>query len=88
MIGVESTSTQMIWLGEQLLGYGRFYQPSRLIENIQKVTADDITAVACDILRARRASVAMIVSNVDTVPEADAPLERLYKRRVYNPGYF
>jgi predicted Zn-dependent peptidase len=59
-IGLESTSNQMMWVGENLMSYRRFLQPQEVIERIEAVTERDIHAVARDVLHRRRLSVALI----------------------------
>ncbi len=67
IIGLESTATQMSWMGERLLGHETFLQPEVYARQIEKVTAGDIQHLAGQILRARRASVAMITPENDTL---------------------
>lgn len=59
-IGLESTSSQMVWLGEHTLGYGKVDQPEEVIRKLERVTEDDIRRVASAILRAPRISLAMV----------------------------
>lgn len=59
-IGLESTTNQMIWMGEYLLGYGKFMQPEYAVEQLEKVTADEIRQVARDFLLPDNCSMAVV----------------------------
>lgn len=61
-IGLESTTNQMMWTGEYLMSYGRFVQPADVIRRVDAVTAEDIHAVALDVLHRRNTSFAMVTS--------------------------
>ncbi len=67
-IGMESTSSQMMWVGESLLNYDRLVQPQEAIRGIEKVAAADVHRLANEVLSGRRLSVAMITpkGNDDT----------------------
>jgi len=66
-LGLESTETQMNWLGEQLLGYGRCLSASAIKRRLQAVTPAEIRAVARDFFRADRLNLAMVspIKNAD-----------------------
>lgn len=59
-IGLESTSHQMMWIGENILSYGRFVDPAETIEATQRVTADDVRALSATVLDPDRMSVATV----------------------------
>ena len=59
-IGLESTSSQMMWVGENLMSYGRFIQPDEVIRKIEAVSNKDIHRVAGEVLSGKNLSVAMI----------------------------
>ncbi len=59
-IGLESTTNQMMWAGENIMCYGRFIQPDEVIQRLQAVGAADIQAVAAAVLRPERFSLAMV----------------------------
>lgn len=59
-IGLESTINQMMWVGENIMGYGEFMQPDEVLKRIERVTEKDIRELAGDILTRRNLSVAMI----------------------------
>lgn len=59
-LGQESTETQMNWVGEQLLGYGRISAPAAVKRRLSAVTAKEIQSVARDFLRPERFSLALV----------------------------
>jgi predicted Zn-dependent peptidase len=59
-LSLESTDNQMNWLGEQLLGYGRIFQPGEVKRRLREVTAGEIRAVACDFFRPDRLNLALV----------------------------
>jgi predicted Zn-dependent peptidase len=59
-LSLESTDNQMNWLGEQLLGYGRIFQPGEVKRRLREVTAGEIRAVAHDFLRPERLNLALV----------------------------
>lgn len=68
-LSLESTSSQMLWLGDNLLTHGRFVPPEESIDRLQAVTAEDVCRVAAGVLRRRRTSLALIapgLSDADT----------------------
>lgn len=60
LMGLESTTNQMMWMGESLLGYGKILNPSEIEEKICAVTAEDIQRVAWYCLRRGRLGVAVV----------------------------
>jgi predicted Zn-dependent peptidase len=56
----ESTESQMNWLGEQILGYGRTFTPVEVKQKLGRVTAAQIRAAARDFLRPDRYSLALV----------------------------
>jgi predicted Zn-dependent peptidase len=56
----ESTESQMNWIGEQLLGYGRLSQPAVIKRRIAEVTPSDIRAAARDFFRPERLNLAIV----------------------------
>jgi predicted Zn-dependent peptidase len=59
-LSLESTDNQMNWLGEQLLGYGRIFQPGEVKRRLREVTAGEIRAVARDFFRPDRLNLALV----------------------------
>jgi predicted Zn-dependent peptidase len=60
-IGLESTSSQMMWAGENLMSYRRFIQPDEVIRKIEAVSENDVLRVAGEVLNGKNLSVAMIM---------------------------
>ena len=59
-LSLESTDNQMNWLGEQLLGYGKIFQPAEVKHRLRAVTAGQIRAVARDFFRPERLNLALV----------------------------
>jgi len=59
-LGLESTSRQMLWAGENLVTIGRFLPPEEVIAGIAAVTAEDVRRLAREVLVAKRASLAVV----------------------------
>ncbi len=56
----ESTESQMNWVGEQLLGYGRIFPAAAVKGHLAKVTAPEIQSVARDFFQADRLNLALV----------------------------
>jgi len=56
----ESTDSQMNWVGEQLLGYGRVYSQAETKRRLAKVNAAEIRSAARDFFRPERANLALV----------------------------
>jgi len=69
-LGLESTSNQMMWIGDNLLAYGRFIPPETAIRQVERVTAGEVRALAGEILRPDRVSLAVLAPDI---AEKDAP---------------
>ena len=63
-LGLESTTHQMMWIGDNLMSYGRFVPPEEVMEQIEGVKAEDIRELSDFILRAPRSSLAMVSPDV------------------------
>jgi predicted Zn-dependent peptidase len=61
-LSLESTENQMMWLGEQWLGYGRLFQPGRLKQLVRAVTPSQVRSVAQTFFRPERMSLALVSS--------------------------
>jgi predicted Zn-dependent peptidase len=59
-LGLESTDNQMMWLGEQLLGYGKIIPPEEIKQRLSEVKPAEIRAVARDFFRPGRISLALV----------------------------
>lgn len=73
-LGLESTTSQMMWIGEHILAYGRVKAPEEGIQSLKKVTATDIQQLANRIVCGPQASLAMVLPDADG--RAKAQLER------------
>lgn len=59
-LGLESTSSQMMWIGDNLLSHGRFIDPDESIRRTQDVSAEDVQKLAARYFRRKRMSVAAV----------------------------
>ena len=59
-MGLESTTNQIMWMGESLLGYGKILDPGDLEKKVMEVTPEDVQAVACHCLSRGRLGVAVV----------------------------
>ncbi len=69
-LGLESSSNQMMWVGENLLAHGRVIDPEETMRATQAVAAADIQKVAQTFLKKGRLSIAM-VAPVDSNANVD-----------------
>jgi predicted Zn-dependent peptidase len=60
LIGLESTTNQMMWTGESVLGYGSIHDPAEMEAKIQAVQPKDIQRCACHCLHRGRLGVAVV----------------------------
>ena len=60
----------MMWAADNILNYGRFIQPAEIMNRIQRVTARDVQALAGDILRPGRLSLALVAPEAGPAEEA------------------
>ena len=60
LMGLESTTNQIMWMGESLLGYGKILDPSEAERAISAVTAEEVQSVACHCLNRGRLGVAIV----------------------------
>lgn len=59
-LGLESTDNQMMWLGEQMIGYDKIIPPDEIKQRIAEVKANQIRAVARDFFRPERFNLALV----------------------------
>jgi predicted Zn-dependent peptidase len=59
-LSLESTENQMMWVAEQLLGYGKIIPAHEIKQRLTDVRASEIRAVARDFLRPERLSLALV----------------------------
>ena len=79
-IGLESTSSQMIWAGDHLLAYDTLEQPNDFVEKITAVTATEIRELAAELMQPERLSVAVVTA------ATKEPLEKMIKEQVHSLG--
>ena len=59
-LSLENTESQMMWLGEQLLGYGKVIPALEVKRRLTRVTAGEIRAAARDFFRPERLNLALV----------------------------
>jgi predicted Zn-dependent peptidase len=59
-LSLEGTESQMMWLAEHLLGYGKIVSPSEIKERLWAVKAHEIRAAARDFFRPERLNLALV----------------------------
>jgi predicted Zn-dependent peptidase len=59
-LSLESTDSQMMWLGENLVGHGKVIAPREVKRRIGEVTAAEIRAVARDFFRPENLNLALV----------------------------
>lgn len=59
-LNLENTESQMTWLGEQYLGYGKVVSPEEVKNRIAEVTPSEIRAVARDFFKPERLNLAVV----------------------------
>jgi len=59
-LSLESTDSQMMWLGEQLVGYGKIIPPDEIKQRLSEVKASEIRAAARDFFRPERLNLALV----------------------------
>jgi predicted Zn-dependent peptidase len=60
LMGLESTTNQIMWMGESILGYRKILDPAEIEQRVLAVTAEDVRAVACHCLNRARLGVAIV----------------------------
>lgn len=59
-MGLESTSNQVMWMGENLLAYGRIHDPAEIEQKILGVTPQEVQQVACHCLSRAKLGLALV----------------------------
>jgi predicted Zn-dependent peptidase len=59
-LSLESADSQMNWLGEQLLAYGRIFRPEEIKRHLRQVTPGQIRSAARDFFQAQNLNVALV----------------------------
>ncbi len=60
LMGLESTTNQMIWIGESMLGYGVIHDPAMIEARINAVQPEDVQRCACHCLHRGRLGAAVV----------------------------
>ncbi len=68
-LGLESTTNQMSWIGENVVCHGRFIPPEDTVDRIRSVTPEDVRQVAEDVFVPESISTAMVCPTVDARDE-------------------
>lgn len=61
MLGLENSTSQMMWIGQAELFWNAARQPDDIIALIEKITADQIQRVANEILTSENISISMVI---------------------------
>jgi predicted Zn-dependent peptidase len=69
-LGLESTSHQMMWLGDNLLSRGKFTPPEETIELLSRVTVDDVAKLASQLMKHSKVSLAIVSPDVSKQDQA------------------
>jgi predicted Zn-dependent peptidase len=64
-LSLENTSSQMMWIGDNLITRERFVPPQELVDAIAAVSAEDVQRIAREVLVGRRLSLAMVAPGLD-----------------------
>jgi predicted Zn-dependent peptidase len=59
-LSLENTENQMMWIGDQFLGYSRIVTPEEIKRRVMRITASQVRQVAKEFFRPERMSVAMV----------------------------
>jgi predicted Zn-dependent peptidase len=59
-LSLESTTNQLMWMGEGLVGHGRILDPQKITEQIEAVSAEEIRSVAAFLASNRRLNAAVV----------------------------
>ena len=63
-LGFETTTSQMMWIGEHILSYGRVKAPEEGINALHKVTVGEVQKLAGELLSPARSSLALVMPDV------------------------
>lgn len=66
LLGLESTTNQMMWMGESILGYRKVLDPAEIEAKVLAVTPEEVKEVACHCLTRARLGVAVVGPVKDT----------------------
>jgi predicted Zn-dependent peptidase len=68
-LGLEGTSSQMQWIGESLLNYGRFVKPDEVVANLMAVTVADLRQVAAELFTPQHLTLSLVVPEQESLDE-------------------
>ena len=68
-LGLEGTSSQMQWVGDTLLNYGRFVKPDEVLAQLMAVTAAEMQQVAAELFVPRKLTLSLVVPEKDPADE-------------------
>lgn len=68
LLGLESSSNQMIWAGESLMGFGLVKTPESVVKQIEKVTSEQVEQLSKEILNRDRLN---LVAVAQELPEKE-----------------
>ena len=68
-LGLEGTGSQMQWIGDTLLNYGRIVKPDEVLARLMAVTAADIQQLAAELFAPRRTTLSLVVPEKDATDE-------------------
>jgi predicted Zn-dependent peptidase len=60
LMGLESTTNQMMWVGESMIGYGAIQDPCEMEARIHAVQPEDVQRCACYCLHKGRLGLALV----------------------------
>lgn len=63
-LSLESTSNQMMWMGESVIGMGRIVHPREVIDSLRGVTAGEVQRIAADLFHPGRITLACISADL------------------------
>lgn len=69
-LGLESTSHQMMWLGDNLLSRGKFTPPEETIELLSSVTVEDVGRLASQLIKHSKTSLAVVSPEISKQDQA------------------
>jgi len=68
-LGLEGTGSQMQWIGDTLINYGRFVKPDEVLDRLMAVTAEEMRQVAAELFVPRRLTLSLVVPEKDSADE-------------------
>ncbi len=68
-LGLEGTGSQMQWIGDTLINYGRFVKPDEVLKHLMAVTPEEMRQVAAELFVPRRLTLSLVVPEKDSADE-------------------